>query len=118
MHIINTGKEHVTFVQAPGDPIIRSLDSCEILFRQDVELTDNKKKAQLIIVKKDNPSELISRRVDASTRPAGRAFIHTIDGNFVQGQQILAGVIEDDTAKEVTLFTCMVMDITPNGYLR
>lgn len=118
MHIINTGKEHVTFVQTSEDTTTVSMDACEILFRQDVELTENNQKAELVIVKKDDPSELISQRVSIAVRPADKAFIHTVDGNFVQGQQILAGMIEDENAKEITLFTCMVTDIIPNGYLK
>ncbi len=118
MHIINNGKEHIVFVQISNEATTRSLDSCEALFRQDVVLDHNDQKAQLIVVKKDDPSVIISNRVSIEIRPADRAFIHTADANFVQGQEILVGMIYDQEAKEVELFLCQVMDIVPNGYLR
>jgi hypothetical protein len=118
MHIIETDKEHVVFTEVDGEKVILPIDTCEILFKQDVQLSENNQKAQLIIVKKDDPSKLISERVSIAIRPADRVFIHTIDAKFVQGQQILVGLIVDEKAKEVELFPCMVMDIIPNGYLK
>lgn len=118
MHTIDTGKEHVVFTQISDETTILPIDTCEILFKQEVVLSENNQKAQLVIVKKDDPSELISKRVSIAVRPADRAFIHTVDAKFVQGQEILVGVIEDQNAKEVTLFMCMITDIVPNGYLK
>jgi hypothetical protein len=56
--------------------------------------------------------------VDVAVRPADRVFIHTVDAKFVQAQEILVGLIQDEQVKDVTLFPCRVMDIIPNGYLR
>lgn len=117
MHIIDTGKEHVTFVQTSEETAFLSLDTCEIIFRQEVILEGNNQKAELVIVKKDNAGILIAERVNASVRPADRAFIHTVDCNFVQAQEILVGMIYNKEAKEVEFFTCKVIDIVPNGYL-
>jgi len=116
MHTINTGKEHVVFAQISDEVTILPIESCEIIFRQDVAL-ENNQKAELIIVKKDDPSKLISQQVTSSVRPADRAFIHSVDRNFTQTQLILVGMVDNGQAKEVTLFTCMVTDIIPNGYL-
>ncbi len=118
MHIIDTGKEHVVFTQIPGETKIIPIETCEILFKQEVVLSENNQKVQLVIVKKDNPSELISKRVSIAVRPADRAFIHTTDGNFVQAQEILVGLVQDEQAKDIKLFPCRVMDIVPNGYLK
>jgi uncharacterized protein YpmB len=118
MHIIETGREHVVFTQISEETTILPIDTCEILFQQEVVLAENNQKAQLVIVKKDDPSELISKRVSAAVSPAHRAFIHTVDEKFVQTQKILVGFILDEQAKEITLFPCRVMDIIPNGYLR
>lgn len=116
--MINTGRECVVFTQT-SEPLVTSLiDSCEILFTEDVVLTEGNKKVRMIIVKKDEPSELISKMVDVSIRPADRAFIHTVNGKFTQTQKILVGFISDEQDKEVELFPCMVIDIIPNGYLK
>lgn len=118
MHTIDTGKEHIVFTQISEETIILPLDSCEILFEQDVVLSEDNQKAKLLIIKKDDPSEIISKRVSIAVRPADRAFIHTVDKKFVQMQEILVGFIQDEQVKDITLFPCRVMDIIPNGYLR
>ena len=118
MHTIDTGKEHMVFTQISEETTILPIDTCEILFKQEVVLSENNQKAQLFIVKKDDPSELISKRVSISVRPADRAFIHTVDSKFVQAQEILVGFVQDEQVKDITLFPCRVMDIIPNGYLR
>lgn len=116
MHIVDNGKEHIVFTQISKETVMYSLDKCKILFTQDVMLAENKK-AQMIIVEKDNASRIISDRVGIEIRPADRAFIHTVDAKFVQGQEILVGFIQDKEVKNITLFPCMVTDIIPNGYL-
>lgn len=118
MHIIDNGKEHIVFTEMNEEVVSLPIDTCEILFQQDIVLSENNQKAQLVIVKKDDPSELISKQVSIAVRPADRAFIHTVDAKFVQGQEILVGFVQDEQVKEVTLFPCRVMDIIPNGYLR
>jgi|GEM_PF-2362650 len=118
MQTIDNGKEHVVFTQISEEVSTFSLDTCEILFKQEVVLSENSQKATMVIVKKDDPSKIISKRVDVSIRPADRAFIHTVDEKFVQGQEILVGFITDEQEKETKLFPCRVMDIIPNGYLR
>ena len=118
MHIIDNGKETVVYTQILRETTVKNLNDCEILFKQEVVLSENNQQAQLIIVKKDDPSEIISKRVDVSIRPADRAFIHTADAKFVQGQEILVGIVHDEQTKGITLFPCGVMDIIPNGYLR
>lgn len=119
MHAINTGKEHVVFAPISADSVNLLLKECEILFEQDVILSSqNNQKAKMIIVKKDDPSEIISKRVGINIRPADRAFIHSVDCKFVQMQEILVGFVLDENEKEVTLFLCRVTDIIPNGYLR
>ena len=118
MHIIDTGKEHVVFTQISEETTILPMNTCEILFKQEIVLSEHNQKAQLVIVKKDDPSELISKRVSIAVRPADRAFIHTVDSKLVQAQEILVGFVQDEQVKDITLFPCRVMDIIPNGYLR
>lgn len=118
MHIIDNGKEHIVFAQISEETTILPIESCEVLFKQEVMLAENNQKAQLVVVKKDDPSRIISDRVSVEIRPADRAFIHTVDAKFVQGQEILVGFIQNEQMKEITLFPCRVMDIVPNGYLR
>ena len=71
MHIIDTGKEHVVFTQISEETTILPMNTCEILFKQEIVLSEHNQKAQLVIVKKDDPSELISKRVSIAVRPAG-----------------------------------------------
>ncbi|MCX6754768.1 MAG: hypothetical protein NTU81_03000 [Candidatus Nomurabacteria bacterium] len=118
MHIINTGKEHVVFTQISEETTILPIDTCEILFKQEVVLSENNQKAHLVIIKKDDPSKLISKIESIAVRPANRAFIRTVDAKFVQAQEILVGFIQDEQVKEITLFPCRVIDIVPNGYLQ
>lgn len=118
MHTIDNGKEHIVFTETNEEAVNLPIDTCEILFKQDVVLSENNQKAQMVIVKKDDPSELISKQVSIAVRPADRAFIHTADAKFVQGQEILVGFIQNEQEKDIALFPCRVMDIIPNGYLR
>jgi hypothetical protein len=55
MHTINTGKEHVTFTQISEETVVFPIDTCEVLFKQEVVLSKNNQKAQLVIIKKDDP---------------------------------------------------------------
>lgn len=118
MHIIDNGKEYVMFTEISEKVLTLKLKTCDILFSQEIMLSENKQKARMVIVKKDEPSELISKRVDRTVRPANRAFIHTVDARFMQGQEILVGIMYDDAQEEVCFIKCMVMDIVPNGYLK
>lgn len=118
MHIIiNTGKENVVIVQVSEEATTLPMNKCgDVLFMQDIILTDSNQEAQLFIVQKDDPSTIISERVGIQTRPAERAFIHTVDAMFVQGQEVFVGIATNE-AEEITLFLHSIMDIIPNGYL-
>lgn len=116
MHIIETGKEHVVFTEIGNSVESLTLTSKNKLLEQEVVLEDGAI-GKLIILEKDNPSELISKNISIETPPSLKVFQRTENGKFTIGQKIYVAILKENI-EVANFFTCMIMDIIPNGYLR